>query len=85
MGTYLKIPKKISKTKLKRWFDNWKPFYNDFGQKHTFKDIFGDTLTTGEINFKIEGGCPLKEIYSKEAVEEIKEIIIKNKGNFKTF
>ncbi len=82
MGTYLKIPKnKARKTKLKAWFEKWKPFYNDFGQEHAFEDVFGDILANGDINFKIEGGIPLKQIYKKEVVEEIKNLIVEFGGD----
>lgn len=79
MGTYLKIPKnKEGKIKLRKWFDYWQPFYNDFGQKNTFNDIFEDIR--GEyIYFKI--GVMEKEFYPKKAVEEIKKLIVEFKGD----
>jgi len=80
MGTYLKIPKnKARKTKLKAWFEKWKPFYNDFGQEHAFGDIFGDILANGDINFKV--GVMDKEFYTKEAKEEIKNLIVEFGGD----
>ena len=82
MGTYLIIPKNENRTKkLKVWFEKWKPFYNDFGDEHSFADLFGDLQYEGGIRFKIEGGCPLREIHSKESVEEIKNLIIEFGGN----
>ena len=80
MGTYLKIPKnKERTTKLKEWFEKWKPFYNDFGEEHTFADLFGDIYYDNSINFKI--GVMDKEFYTKEAKEEIKNLIVEFGGN----
>lgn len=84
MGTYLKIPKnKERKANLKAWFEKWKPFYNDFGDKHTFEDVFGDKLKDGTINFKIAGGVGdnFREFYPKEAIQEIKNLIVKFGGD----
>ena len=77
MGTYLIIPKKVSKSLLKAWFNKWKPFYNDFGQEHAFEDVFGDILVNGDINFKV--GVMDKEFYSREAIKEIEKIIEKTR------
>lgn len=80
MGTYIKIPKnKAREKKLKAWFEKWKPFYNDLGQEHAFEDIFGDLLANGDINFKV--GVMDKEFYTKEAKEEIKNLIVEFGGN----
>mgnify|MGYP001581963360 CR=1 FL=1 len=71
MGTYLLIPKSKDRTiKLKQWFNKWKPFYNDFGDEHTFEDVFGELQYDGTIRFKI--GVMDKEFYPKEAIEEIR-------------
>ena len=79
MGNYLKIPKnKARKTKLKAWFEKWKPFYNDFGQEHAFEDVFGDILANGDINFKV--GVMDKKFYPTEAIEEIKKLIVEFGG-----
>ncbi len=71
MGEYLLIPKRVGLTKeLKEWFKKWQPFYNDFGDKHTFKDIFGDLDFDGNIRFKI--GVMNKRFYPAQAIKEIK-------------
>lgn len=80
MGTYLIIPKnKERKSKLKAWFDKWKPFCNDFGQEHTSADIFGDKLSNGDIRFKI--GVMERRFYPEKVIDEIKEIIVNFGGD----
>ena len=80
MGTYIIIPNnKEREKKLKIWFNKWKPFYNDFGQEHTFEDVFGEVLIDDIVRFKV--GVMERRFYPKEDVEEIKELIIKFGGN----
>ena len=57
---------------LKKWFDKYKPFYNDFGQENTFEDIFGGIYLDGNIRFKT--GVMDKNFYSEESMKEIHKL-----------
>lgn len=72
MGNYLIIPKRTSKKLLEKWFNKYKPFYNDFGDEHGFDDIFGDKDFRGNIRFKY--GVMDKNFFSQKALKEIKKI-----------
>ena len=78
MGSYLLIPIETDKEILRRWFEYHKPFYNDFGEAQSFKDIFGDKIIIpkGYIRFKygVQKEDEFKQFYTDGALKEIKDI-----------
>lgn len=82
MGNYLEIPINDKRTeKLMKWFNKWKPFFNDFGDEHNFEDVFGELNFDNTIRFKF--GVMERNFYPEKAMKEIKKLILEFGGTYK--